>query len=249
MHLSGEHLNRDKAAEAWTAAVEKKHCEQKSNKRFQRPTFQTMDVADCRYWTSAMVTENEKKSLIAVEIWGRVVPDIVGAWQVCIAIALRHLMSRDSILMHLIGKQDTPAAADEYPVVCAAYAWAAAVTRDRRRFRGSKRKVCSDKGKKRKVRSDKGKKRQVRAFLSCDDNALEAMFRLGAPPDADSSSSNSQSSSSSSDSSISEDEAEKHCSHCFLGCGNDRCPMLCLVSQRGGTQGCDCIVLWLAGIS
>ena len=113
-----------------------------------------------------------------------------------IATALRHLMSRDSIRMHLIGKQDTPAA-DEYPVACASSAWAAAVTRDRRRFRGSKRKV----------RSDKGKKRKVRAFLSCDDNALEEMFTPGAPPDADSSSS-SQSSNSSSDSSSSEDEAE-----------------------------------------
>ena len=58
------------------------------------------------------------------------------------------------------------------------------------------------------VRSDKGKKRKVPAFLSCDDNALEEMFRLGAPPDADSTSSSEQSSSSSSDSSSSEDEAE-----------------------------------------
>ena len=114
-----------------------------------------------------------------------------------IATALRHLMSWDSIRMHLIGKQDTPAA-DEYPVACAASAWAPAVTGDRRRFRGSKRKV----------RSDKGKKRNVRAFVSCDDNALEEMFRPGAPPDADSSSSSSQSSNSSSDSSSSEDEAE-----------------------------------------
>ena len=212
-----------------------------------------------------MVTENEKKSLIAVEnLWGRVVPDVVGAWQffgqakelffagnkeeqeaACtaqgffkfrcsivankkfhlflqlfgavivlscpssadadraisalnsIATALRHLMSWDSIHMHLIGKQDTPAA-DEYPVACAASAWAAAVTGDCRRFRGSKRKV----------RSDKGKKRKVHAFLSCDDNALEEMFRPGAPPNADSSSSSSQSSSLSSDSSSSEDEAE-----------------------------------------
>ena len=78
----------------------------------------------------------------------------------------------------------------------------------------------------------------------------------GSPPDADSSSSSSQSSSLSSDSSSSEDKAEmerilgnsskkrvKHCSHCFLGCSNDLHPVLRLVSQRGGTQGCDCIVL------
>ena len=47
-------------------------------------------------------------------------------------------------------------------------------------------------GSKRKVRRNKGKKRRVHAFLSCDDNALEEMFRPGAPPDADSSSSSSQ---------------------------------------------------------
>ena len=78
--------------------------------------------------------------------------------------------------MHLIGKQDTPAA-DEYPVASAASAWAATVSGGCRRLRGSKHKV----------RSDKGKKRKVRAFLSCDDNALEEMFRLGALLDADSS--------------------------------------------------------------
>ena len=114
-----------------------------------------------------------------------------------IATARRHLMSWDNIRMHLIGKQDT-LAADEYPVACAASAWATAASRDRRRFRGSKHKV----------RSGKGKKCKVPTFLICDDNALEEMSRPGAPPDADSSSSSSQSSSSSSDSSSLEVEAE-----------------------------------------
>ena len=35
----------------------------------------------------------------------------------------------------------------------------------------------------------------------------------------------------------------------FLGCSNDLRPVLRFVSQRGGTQGCDCTVFWLAGIS
>ena len=35
----------------------------------------------------------------------------------------------------------------------------------------------------------------------------------------------------------------------FLGCSNDLRPVLCLVFQRGATQGCNCTVLWLAGIS
>ena len=58
---------------------------------------------------------------------------------------------------------------------------------------------------------------------------------------------------------VTEDEAEmerilgkelvKHCSHCFVGCSNDLRPVLHLVFQRGGTQGCDCTVFWLAGIS
>ena len=114
-----------------------------------------------------------------------------------IATALRHLMSWDSIRMHLIGEQDTPAA-DEYPVACAASAWAVAASGDCRRFRGSKRKV----------RSHNGKKRKVPAFLNGDDNASEEMFRPGAPADADSSSSSSQSSSPPSDSSSSKDVAE-----------------------------------------
>ena len=109
-------------------------------------------------------------------------------------------MSRDSICMHVTGKHNTPAA-DKYPVACAASAWAAAASGDRRHFRGSKYKVCSN----------KGKKRKVPAFLSCDDNALEEMFRPGALPDADSSSNSSQSSSSSSDLSRYEDEAEMKC--------------------------------------
>ena len=73
VHLSGELLNRDKAAEAWTAAKQlKKALLREIKQKFQNPTFQTMAVADCRYWTSAMVTENEKKLLIAVEnLWGQ----------------------------------------------------------------------------------------------------------------------------------------------------------------------------------
>ena len=78
-----------------------------------------------------------------------------------------------------------------------------------------------------------------------------------------SSSSSSQSSGSSGDSSSSEDQAEmeyilgkcvkKNVSDTvhivFLGCSNGLRPVFCLVSQRGGTQGCDCTVLWSAGIS
>ena len=35
-------------------------------------------------------------------------------------------------------------------------------------------------------------------------------------------------------------ERVKHCSHCFLGCSNDLRPVLHLVSQGEGTQGCNC---------
>ena len=56
-----------KAAEAWTSINQlRKALLTETSQRFQTQTFQTIAPADCRYWTFAMVSDDERKSLVMV---------------------------------------------------------------------------------------------------------------------------------------------------------------------------------------
>ena len=123
--------------------------------------------------------------------------------------------------MHLVGKQDPPNP-QAYPVASVASALAAVKSGDCRRFRGDH---------KRKTRSDKREKRKLPTILTCDDNALEAMFIAERCYAADSSpgessSSASTSSSSSSDSSATDAaEVKEILAKCVRRANNKPCMM------------------------